>query len=317
MDYTTLGRTRLRVSVAGLGAGGHSRLGQFYGRSASQSAAVVHAALDVGINLIDTARVYGTEPVIGEALRGKREQVVLCTKSHVAEHPFSPDKRRWLEPRELRERVEQSLENLHTDYIDVFQMHGIEPAQYDESVARAVPVLERLREEGKIRFLGITERFAVDTGHAMLSRAARDDCWDVMMVGFNLLNPSARTRVLEATRAKNIGVLDMFAVRRALTSEETLKRALQAAAADGRLPAERIGERPLAFLTEQCGAASLAEAAYRFCRHEPGVDVVLTGTGSVEHLRENAASITKPALPADCLERLEALFGDLDTLSGE
>lgn len=317
MQYTTLGRTELRVSVAGLGAGGHSRLGRAYGRSAKDAAAVIDAALDLGINFIDTAWAYGTEPIVGEALRGRRDRVVLSSKCHIAEHPFDAERFRYLTPAELRARIEQSLDALGTDYIDVYHMHGIEPAHYDDCVARAVPVLQRLREEGKVRFFGITERFAADTGHAMLSRAVEHDFWDVVMVGFNVLNPSARDRVLRVTRAKGIGTLAMFAVRRALTSERALEEALATAVRSGRLSAGVLGERPLAFLTERCGAASLAEAAYRFCRHEPGMDVVLTGTGKVEHLRENVASIMQPPLPEECLARLRELFGAIDTLSGD
>jgi L-galactose dehydrogenase len=317
MQYTTLGRTGLRVSVAGLGAGGHSRLGRAYGRSERDARTVIDAALDLGINVIDTAWAYRTEPLIGEALRGRREHIVLSTKCHVADHPFEPDKFRYLEPDELRARIEQSLRQLDTDYIDVFHLHGIELHQYDECVARAVPVLERLREEGKLRFLGITERFGVDTDHAMLKRAVGDDCWDVVMVGFNLLNPSGRRGVLDITREKNIGTLGMFAVRRALTSEEALEKTLDGARLAGRLKARSLGERPLAFLTSECGAATLAEAGYRFCRHEPGIDVVLTGTGDIEHLRENVASINGPPLPAACLERLEGLFGEEDGISGD
>lgn len=317
MQYTTLGRTGLEVSVVGLGAGGHSRLGRSYGRSTKEAAAVIDAALDLGINFIDTAWAYGTEPLIGETLRGRRAQVVLSSKCHIAENPFEPARFRFLEPQELRARIEQSLANLGTDYIDIYHLHGIEPSHYDECVARAVPVLQRLRDEGKVRFFGITERFAADTGHAMLSRAVDDGIWDVVMVGFNVLNPSARNRVLSVTRRERIGTLAMFAVRRALTSEEALGKILGAAIAAGGIPAGAFADRPLAFLTEQCGAESLAEAAYRFCRHEPGIDVVLTGTGKIEHLRENVASIMKPPLPAECLERLEALFGAVDTLSGD
>ena len=73
-----------------------------------------------------------------------------------------------------------------------------------------------LRDAGKIRFLGLTERFVKDTTHAMLT-ALLDDCWDAVMVGFNLLNPSARRRILTRTSALDIGVMNMFAVRRALS----------------------------------------------------------------------------------------------------
>jgi len=73
---------------------------------------------------------------------------------------------------------------------------------------------------------------------------------------------------------------------------------------------------PLGFLLRESDAATLPEAAYRFCRHEPGVDVVLTGTGNPEHLKENIAAILKPPLPQPVLERLDRLFGGLDSLTG-
>jgi aryl-alcohol dehydrogenase-like predicted oxidoreductase len=69
-------------------------------------------------------------------------------------------------------------------------------------------------------------------------------------------------------------------------------------------------------MLRESNAQTLPEVAYRFCRHEPGVDVVLTGTGNPEHLKANVQSILKPALPERVLERLEAVFGSLDTLTG-
>jgi aryl-alcohol dehydrogenase-like predicted oxidoreductase len=75
-------------------------------------------------------------------------------------------------------------------------------------------------------------------------------------------------------------------------------------------------EDPLDFLVQNGAAASLPEAAYRFCRHEPGVDVVLTGTGNAAHLKANVESILKPPLPENAHRRLDALFGNLDYLTG-
>src|SRR5579863_6092165 len=82
MDYTTLGRTGLRVSVAGLGCGGFSRLGLGTGGDEASAIGILREALDLGVNLFDTAAAYGTEPVLGKALRGvPRERVVICTKA--------------------------------------------------------------------------------------------------------------------------------------------------------------------------------------------------------------------------------------------
>ena len=85
MEYTTLGRTNLRVSVAGLGAGGGSQLGLDRGKTRHEAADIVRLALDLGVNVIDTAESYMTEEVIGEALAGRdRSSVVLSTKHHIA-----------------------------------------------------------------------------------------------------------------------------------------------------------------------------------------------------------------------------------------
>ena len=84
MQYTTLGKTGLKVSVAGLGTGGFSRLGLRTGKSEDQSARLIHEAVGLGINFIDTAPSYGTEPVVGKALRSiPRASVVIATKSAV------------------------------------------------------------------------------------------------------------------------------------------------------------------------------------------------------------------------------------------
>jgi aryl-alcohol dehydrogenase-like predicted oxidoreductase len=73
---------------------------------------------------------------------------------------------------------------------------------------------------------------------------------------------------------------------------------------------------PMGFLLQESDATSLPEAAYRFCRHERGVDVVLTGTGNPAHLKENVSAILKPPLPQATLDKLEKLFGGLDYLTG-
>src|SRR5437764_12586329 len=82
MEYTTLGRTGLRVSVAGLGCGGFSQLGRGSGKSEADAIGIIREAMDLGVNLFDTAAAYGTEPILGRALREvPRDEVVICTKA--------------------------------------------------------------------------------------------------------------------------------------------------------------------------------------------------------------------------------------------
>src|SRR5687768_15159756 len=179
MEYTTLGRTGLRVSVAGLGTGGPSRIGQQTGRTEAESIAVVQRALDLGVNLIDTAQVYGTEAIVGKAIAGaRRDQVILSTKEGLARRGVSPGVGELLTVQEMVAGVDESLRRLQTAAIDIFHLHGVKPGQYDYAIGTVVPALLKLKEQGKIRWLGITESFETDTQHQMLARALEDDCWD-------------------------------------------------------------------------------------------------------------------------------------------
>lgn len=112
MDYTDFGRTRLRVSVAGLGCGGNSQLGLGRGKSEAEAVALVRAAHDLGVNLIDTAEAYGTEGVVGEAARQTgRDRLVIASKARLREGG------ELIGGPALEAKLEASLQRLGTDYI--------------------------------------------------------------------------------------------------------------------------------------------------------------------------------------------------------
>jgi len=190
MQYTTLGRTGLRVSVAGLGCGGFSRLGLGTGQSSEHAIGIIRQALDLGVNLIDTAAVYGTEDVVGDALADvPRNSVVVCTKASkpAGDPAFSVSK--------VIESLDASLRRLKLDHVDVFQLHAVPPAAYDHVRNVIAPALLRQREAGKFRFLGITETAPNDPGQRMLNRATQDAMWDTAMVAFHLMHQVARAQV--------------------------------------------------------------------------------------------------------------------------
>jgi aryl-alcohol dehydrogenase-like predicted oxidoreductase len=296
----------------GLGCGGHSRLGISTGSTETEAIEIVRKALALGVNFIDTAEAYGTEAVVGQAIQGRqRDAVVLSTK-------VSPRREgRLATAAEIKERAEAGLRRLQTDYVDILHLHGVSEADYAYALSELVPALRQLREEGKVRFLGITEAFASDTPHKMLVRALEENCWDVIMAGFNLLNQSARERLFVRTQERNIGVLCMFAVRRALSRSETLQELMRDLAAQGLVETGAYDpEAPLDFLLADDSAVSLPDAAYRFCRYEPGIHVVLSGTGNPAHLESNAASLRRPPLPPQDVEKLKRLFQRVDSVSG-
>ena len=312
MEYTILGRTGLKVSVAGLGCGGPSRLGLRDNADAEAGAvSLVRQAIDLGINFLDTAQSYGTEAVVGKAIAGvPRNQLILSTKKTLPPVDHSNP------AEEVIKGLEQSLRAIGTDYIDIYHLHGVEPKDYVFAKEKLMPAMRRLRDQGKIRFIGVTEGFVTDTSHQMLQESLTGDMWDVVMVGFNLLNPSARKTVFPLAAAKKVGVLNMFAVRRALSQSDRLRSLCGELIQTGVIPRASIdADDPLGFLLEGGVAATIPEAAYRFCRHEPAVDVVLTGTGNPDHLKANIQAILKPPLPQPALQRLEKIFGELDSLT--
>jgi aryl-alcohol dehydrogenase-like predicted oxidoreductase len=309
MEYTTLGRTGLKVSVAGLGCGGFSRLGLGTGKSEADAIALVHEAFSLGVNLFDTAAVYGTEAVLGKALTSMpRDQVIVTTKA------WLPRGRGHAAADRLVTSLDNSLRALGTDYIDVFQLHGVAPEDYDNAREMLAPVLREQQKKGKIRFLGVTETGSSDPDHEMLQRAAGDGVWDVAMVAFHMMHQNARRLVFPYTLANRVGTLIMFAVRNIFSQPQRLKAELRELAAARKIAAW-LGHapNPLGFLihADHNGALTVPEAAYRFVRHEPGVDVVLFGTGDPEHLRANIASILKPPLPETDRRILEKHFGHL------
>ncbi|GDY14384.1 aldo/keto reductase [Planctomycetota bacterium] len=315
-----LGRTGLRVSVLGLGGGGHSRLGLNSGGDEASAERLVRTAIDLGLTFIDTAEAYGTETVIGRGIAGRRDQVVLSSKktTRAFRRPGSADPPgELLRAEQIAPALEASLKRLGTDRLEVYHLHGVDPADYRTLRDSVVPELERLRTQGKIRFLGITERFEVDPSHRLLSEALADGIWDVAMVGFNPLNQSARRRVFPLAWRHGVGLLGMFAVRRALSQPERLKEVLAGLARRGKVPAALAeAADPLGFLVRPDGSSSITEAAYRYSLDEPGLHVVLSGTGNVDHLRANIAAVHAGPLPASDRARLDELFAKVDDVTG-
>ena len=307
MEYVTLGRTGLRASVAGLGCGGFSQLGLAQGKTEDDAIAIIRQAIDLGVNLFDTAPAYGTEAVLGRAIKSmRRDEVVITTKA-----PFSFSNPHST-PEGIVTSLDKSLRQLDTSYVDVYQLHGVPPNAYEHALNELAPVLLREKEKGKLRYLGITETAPHDPEHQTLHRAAQDGVWDVVMVGFHMMHQNARERVFPLTRANRIGTLLMFVVRNIFSRPELLRTTIRNLVTAGELPQWLTeGSDPLGFLVHESGASTIPDAAYRFVRHEPGVDVVLFGTGDPEHLRTNIASLLKPPLPKPDRERLAALFGHL------
>ena len=314
MQFRRFGRTNLQVSVVGLGSGGLSLLGQTTGASEQQSVAIVSRALDLGINLIDTSSGYReSEVLIGRAIEGvPRDRVVLASKFH----PVDLGKGSVIDQAALQVSLERSLERLGVDHLDLLQFHGVQPEYYDDVVDRFLPVARSLQEQGKFRFLGITEKYHLDGGHSMLRRALSDDFFDAIMVGYNLLAPGAERWILPQARKQDVAVMGMFAVRRALSNPVRLQECIGDLKERGIIAADAIPEEgPLDWLLEG-DVDSVTSAAYKFVAGNPDVSSVLTGTGNVSHLEANVRAVLGPLLPDEHRKRLAKIFGAVEDPMG-
>ena len=204
MIYRTLGRTGLKVSLASLGTGGPSRLGQETHRDETEIRRVIARALELGVNLFDAAANYGdSEAILGRALRAvPRDQFLLATKFAPCPNIVGPA---IISPEQLADSCTRSLRRLEVETVDIFQFHSVVPSMYRQVVDRLLPAAKRLQQEGKVRFLGITEYFFADPAHEMLEQALADDLWDTIMVKYGIINLSAERKVLPLAYSSRAG----------------------------------------------------------------------------------------------------------------
>ncbi|MDP7578399.1 MAG: aldo/keto reductase [SAR202 cluster bacterium] len=310
MLYRTLGRTGLNVSLLSLGSGGAKLLGQTDGLTQDQQTAIVRAALDLGINLIDTSHNYGdSETILGKALKGiNRNAYMLGTKWHAEVDGKVAD-----DPQALVRSVEQSLTKLCTDHIDIMFFHGPMANQVQKIVERFYPMMERLRDEGKIRFIGLSTRYQADPRHAAAEVALKTNpqLWDVIMLKFGILNQHAAKEILPLAIKHHIGIMNMAAVRVKLPDPQLLEELIADWKKAGYIPHDSLPtHNPLGWLVHD-DVTSVISAAYKFAAGHPAIATIITGTSNITHLRENAANLQTPTLPQADSDRIKKLFGEI------
>jgi aryl-alcohol dehydrogenase-like predicted oxidoreductase len=294
MRYRPLGDSGLLVSAVGLGCN------NFGGRlDTPRSRAVIDAAIDEGITLLDTAEGYGelggSELVLGEALKGRRDKVVLATKFGGPDMGYGPAAGAGAGRGYIRLAVEKSLTRLRTDYIDLYQLHTPDPVTpIDETLA----ALDDLVTQGKVRYLG----------HSNLSGWQIADAAHIALAGgrtpftsaqnhWSLLERDVEKEVVPAARHFGLGVLPYFPLANGLLTGKV--RRGQGIPANSRLTEPRRAgyvtdaklDKVEALITwGQERGVSILEIAIGGLAAQPGCSSVIAGASSPDQVKANAAA---------------------------
>ena len=306
MRYRPLGDSGLMVSVTGLGCNN-------FGRRLDLDAtrAVVNAALEAGITLLDTSDTYGngggSEELLGEVLAGRRDEVVLATKFGHQDFDmgYGPAAGAKGGRAYIRRAVERSLRRLRTDYLDLYQIHTPDPVT---PVAETLAALGELVAEGKVRYLGhsnFTGWQIADAAHVAL--AAGTAPFISAQNHWSLLERGAETEVVPAARHFGLGVLPYFPLANGLLTGKVRK-------GQAPPPGSRLASRP-GYLTESkldrvealiswaAGRGlTVLEVAIGALAAQPGCTSVIAGATSPEQVKANAAAADWIPSAADLAE---------------
>jgi len=307
MHYRTLGRTGLSVSSLALGT---VELGLAYGiplpgergrPSDAEGIRIVHAALDGGINFIDTARAYGeSERVVGLALADRREEVVLATKV-VTQRPDGSTPTGDELRRAMIASLDQSLRQLNTDWADIWQIHNVDNALVEQAETVA-EVFAAARQSGKVRWTG-----GSFYGASLPLAALEADIFDVMQVTYSVLDQRLADNFFAAAQARDVGVV----VRSVLLKGALTERAEQ-------LPVHlaELTERSRSFrrtVAESGIGCSPAQAALAFALAHPSIHAVLVGVSNLSEV-DDAVQAAQLTLPPGLVDLLRGLRLDDENL---
>jgi aryl-alcohol dehydrogenase (NADP+) len=307
MKYRTLGRTGVKVSPYCLGA---MMFGVVGNPDHDDSVRIIHKALDAGINFVDTADVYSrgeSEEIVGKALKGRRDKVVLATKAHL---PMGDDpnqqgnSRRW-----LVRALEDSLRRLQTDHVDLFQIHRPAP---DTDVEETLSALTDLVRAGKVRTIGASTFPASDIVEAQWVAERRGlERFRTEQPPYSILNRGIEREVLPVCERYGMGTMVWSPLAQGLLTGRYRK---------GQQTDSRRASRGFKHLTDerrldaveqlipvaQDAGMSLTHMAMAFAIAHPGVTSAIIGPRTMDHLNDLLAG-AETALNDEVLDRIDAI----------
>ncbi len=298
MNYRILGKTGLEISVLGFGV---SPVGNvFEAVEEAEAIAALHYGMDNGINYFDVAPFYGdtlAETRLGKALKGRRRDIILATKCcrYIDHFDFSYNR--------VIQGIDESLRRLQTDYVDVFQLHDIEFGTEEQVLNEAFPALQKVKESGKARFIGIT-----GLPVRYLAHIARQVNVDTVLswAHYNLVEDEINDELVPLSLEKGFGLINAAPfMQRILT--------------DAPLPAWHRSPQPLKDIQssllavcEKYGLA-LSDVALSYAVSHPHITTTIAGMCEVKTVSKNIRAVDL-VIPEDLLKEIETLVAPVKNL---
>lgn len=285
MKKNRLGTSELMVGEIGLGC-------MSLGMELKPAVELIHEALDLGVNLLDTADLYDAgrnEEIVGQAVKGRRDQVILATK---VGNRRIPGKEGWSwDPSKayIKQTVHDSLKRLQTDYIDLYQLHG---GTLDDPIAETIEAFEELKKEGLIRYYGISS-----IRPNVIREYVKNSSIVSVMNQYSVLDRRAEEEVLPLLEQKEISVIARGPVASGVLAESGTAKADKGYLDYTAEQLHHIRQGLDALVTDD---RSMAQTAIRYALAHPAVAAVVPGASSRTQLLHNiAAASSAPLTPAE------------------